>query len=448
MQRSNRQPVASLHLLKDNENTQLELRHAKHNSNNALNRSLFLKSLEGRECRVHARRTTRDARGGARKRRKIRVILSDRARTPSRPYMVPMASGIGSQRHPCLIAINASKFPHGPVPNKHHRVPSVYVFNANSLAKPHAKEQLLADLQSNQIDVAIISETKFKKHHKPQFSKLPGYRTYRIDRLGRGGGGGAIFVNNNCASKSLPVSNDSTDLELLWVLVKSEEASTIVGALYHPPKSTCSYPPLLLYNFLEDSIEELLMQNPDASVILVGDFNKLNVAEVTARTSLVPLVHTPTRGNNILDMLMTSLPQLHQIKVVASAVRSDHKAIIATPDGGIRDRTKSSCTKQFRRRTPEMHADLLLYLRDIDFDRMEVGEPQAAWLEFYAAITEWLDHFYPLRSVTITSPDPGYMTPEIKYLLRRRNRLMHHQKIEEAAALSLRIAREIARFNS
>src|SRR6218665_406802 len=289
--------------------------------------SAFYDSLEGRECRAHARRTTRGARGGTRKRRKIRVILSDRARTPSRPYMVPIASGTGSQSHPCLIAINASKFPHVPVPNKHHRVPSVYVFNANSLAKPHAKEQLLADLQSYQIDVAIISETKFKKHHKPQFSELPGYRTYRRDRLGRGGGGVAIFVNNNFASKSLSVSNDSTDLELLWVLVKSEEASTIVGDLYHPPKSrpTCNYPPLVLYNFLEDSLEELLMQNPDASVILGGDFNELNVAEVTARTSLVPLVHTPTRGKNILDMLMTSLPQLHQIKVVASAARTTRR---------------------------------------------------------------------------------------------------------------------------
>src|SRR6218665_390552 len=38
-------------------------------------RSAFYDSLEGRECRVHARRTTRGARGGARKRRKIRFIL-------------------------------------------------------------------------------------------------------------------------------------------------------------------------------------------------------------------------------------------------------------------------------------------------------------------------------------------------------------------------------------
>ena len=184
---------------------------------------------------------------------------------------------------------------------------------------------------------------------------MPGYRTYHRDRIGRGGGGVAIFVNNNCASKSLPVSNDSMDLEL-WVLVQSEEESTIIGALYQPPKSTCGYPPLVLYNFIEDSLEELLMQNPDASIILGGDFNELNVAEVSARTSLLLLVNTPMREKNILDVLMTSLPQLHQVKVVTLAVRLDHKAILASPNGGIWDRTKSSCTKQFRRRTPGQHA--------------------------------------------------------------------------------------------
>ena len=79
---------------------------------------------------------------------------------------------------------------------------------------------------------------------------------------------------------------------------------------------------------------------------------------------------------------------------------------------------------------------------------MVVEEPEAAWLEFYVIITSLLDNFYPFRSVTITSRDPGYMTPEIKNLLRRRNILMRRQKTEEAAALSLRIGREIARFNS
>jgi len=292
------------------------------------------------------------------------------------------------------------------------------VLNANSLAKLHAKEQLLVDLQSYQIDVAIISETIFKKHHKPQFSDMPGYRTHRRYRVGRGGGGVAIFVNNSYVSKACSVSNDRMDLELLWVLVQSGVASTIIGALYHPP--TFCYPLLDLYNFIEATLEELMTQYPASTVILAGDFNQLNVAEVTARMSLVPLVNTPTRGSKRLDMIMTSWPQLHRVKVITSAVRSDHKAILASSHGGIRDRTKSSQTKQFRRRTLGQHTDPL-HLRDLDLDQMVVEEPEAAWLEFYAIITSWL---------------------------RRRNRLMRRQKIEEADALSLRIGKEIAKFNS
>src|SRR6218665_381939 len=58
-----------------------------------------------------------------------------------------------------------------------------------------------------------------------------------------------------------------------------------------------------------------------------------------------------------------------------------------------------------------------------------VNQRQPGW-SFMLPLRGGFDHFYPLRSVTITSRDPGYMTPEIKFLLRRRNRLMHHQKIE------------------
>jgi len=64
---------------------------------------------------------------------------------------------------------------------------------------------------------------------------------------------------------------------------------------------------------------------PNASVVLAGDFNKLNIAEVSARTGLQPQVKTPTRGEKVLDMLMTSAPNSYLIKVTTSAVRSDVK---------------------------------------------------------------------------------------------------------------------------
>src|SRR6218665_2378390 len=106
---------------------------------------------------------------------------------------------------------------------------------------------------------------------------------------------------------------------------------------------------------------------------------------------------------------------------------------------------QKSRVKLFRRRTAGQNASLLLQLRD--FEPPSIAD-ETAWEEFYTTIGGWLDLHYPQRVVTITSRDPAYITPEIKYMLRRRNKLMKRGLLEQASALSTKIGREIARFNS
>ena len=96
-----------------------------------------------------------------------------------------------------------------------------------------------------------------------------------------------------------------------------------MGAIYHPPKPT--YKTNELLGVIEQTLEEILISTPNAKVILGGDFNKLDVEEVAVRTGLIRLVHAPTHGDNILDMLMASEPDKFYIKVVTSPVRTDHK---------------------------------------------------------------------------------------------------------------------------
>ena len=50
--------------------------------------------------------------------------------------------------------------------------------------------------------------------------------------------------------------------------------------------------------------------------------------------------------------------------------------------------------------------------------RMYVSEK--AWNDFYATSSGWLDKYYP---ITITSREPPFMTPDTKFLLRKKNRL-------------------------
>jgi len=47
-----------------------------------------------------------------------------------------------------------------------------------------------------------------------------------------------------------------------------------------------------------------------------------------------------------------------------------------------------------------------------------------------------LDRFYPESSITFTSSDPEFVSPDVKALLCRKNRLMHSGRVEQADALA------------
>ena len=59
--------------------------------------------------------------------------------------------------------------------------PTLFVFNAASIAKPHAIETLEAELKSLDIDIAVISETHLKSKHKDGVVSIPGYSIHRKD---------------------------------------------------------------------------------------------------------------------------------------------------------------------------------------------------------------------------------------------------------------------------
>ena len=59
-----------------------------------------------------------------------------------------------------------------------------------------------------------------------------------------------------------------------------------------------------------------------------------------------------------------------------------------------------------------------------------------------------LDDYYPERTVTIMSADPPYVTPNVKSMLRQKNKLIRSGRVEKAAALVMKIGTAIKNFNS
>jgi hypothetical protein len=124
---------------------------------------------------------------------------------------------------------------------EHEFWPTLYVLNAASLVKPHAIEQLGSEIFGYCVNIAVVSETHLKKKHADSFVEIAGYSLFRRDRLGRKGGGVAIYVHSSIAASKVELVPDLASLfETLWVRIEHNTGPTFIGALYHPPAPTSS----------------------------------------------------------------------------------------------------------------------------------------------------------------------------------------------------------------
>jgi len=148
------------------------------------------------------------------------------------------------------------------------------VFNAWSIAKPHAIEQLTAELIGYDVDIAVISETHLKpSKHSDSVVNIDGYALFRRDRQGRKGGGVAIYVRRSLSAAVWSIPDLDPLYELLWVKVSRGNDVTFVGALYHPPQPL--YCTSDLIGVMESTIDKLHCDNADSHIILAGDFNTM-----------------------------------------------------------------------------------------------------------------------------------------------------------------------------
>src|SRR6218665_2017900 len=107
------------------------------------------------DLNIHRRRGRR---GGTRKCRSIGVVLSRACFSQS-----PSSRDRDSAAR-CLSLLPRAR-PCSSVVARETAPPSLYIINANSLAKPHAMDQLSVELSSYNREIAIVTETHFKVRH-------------------------------------------------------------------------------------------------------------------------------------------------------------------------------------------------------------------------------------------------------------------------------------------
>ena len=325
-------------------------------------------------------------------------------------------------------------------------LPRFFLLNPTSLAKTSAKEQLFADVQSVKADVVMIDETWFTHKHSNTDVDLSGFTLYRRDRSDRKGGGLCVYVRDNIlCSYFYPNSAHATrDVEIMWLKLYCCDTTFYIALCYHPPKPVYSEEKFVAQ--LSDDIDYIMSDQSESVLVVAGDFNMLSTDFLVADYGLCQLVVTPTHGGKILDKFFINRPDFYQVKVFKSIVKTKHMAILAEPLDGSEGATCNIRRKVTIYDTREHNIDRLRHeLGTFDWSLITSLHPiNDMYNAFLTVLKAQLNTCIPCKSVTLSNKDPFYITPLVKSLLVKRNRLRRRGKLVEADNLAQKINISIA----
>ena len=276
-------------------------------------------------------------------------------------------------------------------------LPRVFLTNACCLTnKVEELEQVLA---LNRIDIAAVTES-WLKSHKEEISHLDLYRTFNKNRETGECGGVSVLIKNNIPCKVLQV--DTGNHEIIWLTLRPpwlprNISNIILAVLYYPPKTLASARDDLIKHII-NNVQQLQSKYANPGVMIMGDFNSLPVREFTTVLKLRQVVKIPTRGNNILDKILTNMHSLYKEPTSLPALGgSDHLSILWEPHG--HQPASNTTNKQYTRRFPDSGVrEFGRWITQQDWHEVlnTQGTNEKCDL-FYEMIWEKIDEIFPLK---------------------------------------------------
>ncbi|KAL9988403.1 hypothetical protein ACROYT_G002841 [Oculina patagonica] len=164
----------------------------------------------------------------------------------------------------------------------------------------------------------------------------------------------------------------------------------------------------------------------DSGLLLVGDFNKLDLNYVKNAHGLKQIVPFPTRGSSMLDLVFTNLGAFYEVPIKRPNFGlSDHVTVEVKPLARS-DFPKNKIIIKSRDLRTTKRLAIRKYLEEVDLDLL-VGtkvscEEKTNTLE--SVIKLGMDTLLPLRSKKLSVNDPPWINKQLKSMIRKRQRAL------------------------
>ena len=345
-----------------------------------------------------------------------------------------------------LLIISGIEVNPGP---SHSQTISVSHANINSVTSDHKMDELYQFVQTHNIHIMALTETKLDNSVDSSIYNIHGYHAPLTKHRTRHGGGVALYVHT-----SLPVQRlqhlEIGQEEWIWAKVKTKSFTLIICCLYLPPNQTANRLQDFIYNFSE-AFHQSQRHAPTATLIL-GDINAGNVylsddmqfhssgttpfdrilKDTADALDLHQLIREPTRistsSANLRDLIFTNNPEIvTDYGTLSPFAHLDHFPIFAsldiTPPSHNTDNTKTLWDYT------NMDAPLLTrILMDTDWTSILDNDVETATTLFTNAIYNAAVATIPIKIKQVKSNNKPWVTAELKRHIRKRERLFKMAK--------------------
>ena len=231
---------------------------------------------------------------------------------------------------------------------------------------------------------------------------------FRSDRPDRVGGGCLLYVHDQLVVTKTEHFEDKYN-NMIMCYVKS--CNTLFAVVYRPPgQDTPGFKSVL--DKIQESIDALSKNSTSPDIYISGDLNYPHIdwdmgteqrteaqgkdlQEFIDRNFLTQVVHTPTRENNVLDIVLTNVPRYVSEVRVTPTVLSDHHLVQLQLGFNLINPTQSST------RPVDPCSFRAVNVHKADYDAINDDLSKVDWVALWDLCEDSLDKYLELLRLTV-----------------------------------------------
>ena len=310
------------------------------------------------------------------------------------------------------------------LPDTVTHVPSILVLNARSIAAPGKFDDLVLTCASLQPDFCVVTETWFNESHDNSQFQIPSYDILRRDRIGKAGGGVALWVRSGIYCSVIQTPVFPPYVENLCVSFEIDGRMYLLSAIYYPPNQVADSSSST-FDALVNTVDIWSNDHPEGETIIAGDLNDFDVDSLCRVLDLVKKVTSPTRGSSILDHCLVSsslddfYPDANVGPPLSTARRGSHGQVFLKPHESHSIPVKYRLYSVLDLRKANMEA-FLRRLSSCSFHEVYKTDDVDNKVALFYDILNYCLSCIPKTLVYMTPRDKPWMSPHLKLLINLR----------------------------